>query len=260
MEVELIGRDEELQRVQRFLEAVPTGGRALLIEGEAGAGKTVLWEAALGRAAEAGLHAVAARPTEAETSFAHAALRDLVGADLEVLDDVPRPQRRALEIALLMTERDGETPDRQAVSLATLAALRALGRRAPLVVAVDDVQWLDRPTAAVLAFAARRMAHDRIGLLLALRTTGSTPTPLDLERAYAGDRLDRLPLAPLSLGAIQRVLQRRLGWIPSRPVLHHVHELSGGNPFFALELGRAVQAGSLHLEPGERLPVTLLRW
>jgi hypothetical protein len=109
----------------------------------------------------------------------------------------------------------------------------------------------------VLGFAARRLADDRIGLLLSLRTAGAAPAPLQLDRPFAGDRLDRLPLAPLSLGAVQRLLQRRLDWVPSRPVLHHVHELSGGNPLFALELGRALQAGTLHLEPGERLPLTL---
>ena len=254
MEVELIGRDEELQRVQRFLDRA--GARTLLIAGEAGVGKTSLWQTAVGRAEAAGMGALAARPTEAETSFAHAALGDLLGPHPEVLEDLPAPQRRALEVALLVAERR-EAPDQQAVALATLAALRALSRTAPLVVAVDDVQWLDRPTAAVLAFAARRLADEPVGLLIAQRTAGAGSAPLGLDRPPAADRLDRLVLAPLSLGAVQRLLQRRLGWVPSRPVLHQVHELSGGNPFFALELGRAVQAGSLHLRPGEPLPVTL---
>jgi DNA-binding CsgD family transcriptional regulator len=252
MEAELIGRDEELLRVQQFLERA--GARALLIAGEAGVGKTSLWQAAVRRAEAAGMRAIAARPTEAETSFAHAALGDLLGAHPEVLEDLPAPQQRALEAALLMADR-GAAPDQQAVALATLAALRALARAGPLVVAVDDVQWLDRPTAAVLAFAARRLADEPVGLLLSQRTAGAAPAPLGLDRA--ADRLDRLELTPLSLGAVQRLLQRRLGWVPSRPVLHHVHELSGGNPFFALELGRAVQAGTLELQPGERLPVTL---
>jgi DNA-binding CsgD family transcriptional regulator len=256
MEAELIGRDEELQRVRQFLETVPVGARAFLIAGDAGVGKTSLWQAALGRAESAGLHALVARPTEAETSFAYAALGDLLGAQPELLEDLPRPQQRALEVILLVAER-GEPPDQQAVALATLAALRSLARTSPVVVAVDDVQWLDRPTAVVLAFAARRLTDEPIGLLIAQRTAGPAAVPLGLDRLPAGDRLDRLELRPLSLGAVQRLLQRRLGWVPSRPVLHHVHELSGGNPFFALELGRAVQAGSLHLEPGERLPVTL---
>ena len=256
MEVELIGRDEELLSIERFLQAVPHGPRALVIEGEAGAGKTALWEAALGRAGAAGARVISARPTEAETSFAHAALGDLLGGLPEVLDALPGPQRRALEIALLLADEDGGQPDQQAVARATLAAVRVLAGEGPTVVAVDDVQWLDPPTATVLAFAARRLGDARVGMLAALRTTGAAPAPLGLERTF-GERLDRVPLAPLSLGAVQRMLQLRLNWIPSRPVLRHVHELSAGNPFFALELGRAVQSGALHLEPGERLPVTL---
>ena len=245
MEAELIGRDEELQVVQRFLDRA--GACVLLIAGDAGVGKTSLWRAAVSRAEAAGMRTIVARPTEAETSFAYAALGDLLGAHPEVLADLPAPRRRALEAALLVADA-GAAPDQQAVALATLAALRAL---APLAVAVDDVQWLDRPTAAVLAFAARRLVDEPVALLLSQRTAGPAPAPLGLER------LDRLDLTPLSLGAVQRLLQLRLGWVPSRPVLHHVHELSGGNPFFALELGRAVQAGTLELQPGERLPVTL---
>ena len=193
MEVELIGRDEELQHVQRFLGAVPDGARALLIEGEAGVGKTVLWEAALGRARDVGLRVIAARPTEAETSFAHAGLGDLVGSHPEALEDLPGPQRRALEAALMVAD-GSDALDQQAVALATLAALRALARETPLVVAVDDVQWLDRPTAAVLAFAARRLTDDRIGLLLALRTPGAEPAPLG-PRPAARRRAPRTPVA-----------------------------------------------------------------
>ena len=256
MEAELTGRDEELRRAQLFVEAVPSGVRALLITGEAGVGKTSLWQAAVERARAAGMQVVAARPAEAETSFAYAALGDLLGSLPAVLGELPRPQGRALEVALRVSEH-GEEPDQQAVALATLAALRALARAAPLVVAIDDVQWLDRPSAAVLGFAARRLAGEPVALLVAERTAGAAPAPLGLDRALGADRLDHLVLGPLSVGAVQRILRRRLGWIPSRPMLLQVHELSGGNPFFALELGRAVQAGSLHLEPGERLPVTL---
>ena len=256
MEAELIGRDEELQHVQRFLEAVSAGASALLITGDAGVGKTSLWQAALRRADATGVQTLVARPAEAETGFAYATLVDLLGARPKVLEGLPPPQRRALEVVLLVVE-SGERPDQQAVAVATLAALRALARTSPLLVAVDDVQWLDRPTAAVLAFAVRRLADEPIGLLIAQRTAGAAPAPLDLDRLPGADRLGRLDVTPLSLGAVQQLLQRRLGFVPSRPVLHQVHELSAGNPFFALELARALQAGSLHLEPGERLPVTL---
>jgi len=114
MEAELIGRDEELQRVQRFLEGASTGTRALLVAGEAGVGKTSVWQAAVDSARAAGHRIAAARPTEAETSFAHAALGDLLGPHPEVLEELPGPQRRALEVALLIAERT-EEPDQRAV-------------------------------------------------------------------------------------------------------------------------------------------------
>jgi DNA-binding CsgD family transcriptional regulator len=257
MSIELVGRDEELLSVGRFLGAIPRGARAMVIEGEAGAGKTSVWRAALDRAREDGAVVLSARPAQAETSFAHAALGDLIRAQHETMARLPSPQRRALETALLLADHDGETPDQQVIALAALGVLRALAERAPMVVAIDDVQWLDAPSAAVLRFAARRLGDDRVGLLLAQRTAGGEPAPLELERALAPDRLTRVGLSPLSLGAVQHLLQLQLAYVPSRPVLHRLHELSGGNPFFALELARALRAGTLRLEPGERLPVTL---
>ena len=256
MEAELIGRDEELQRVQRFLEGVATGTRALLIAGEAGVGKTSVWQAAVEPRGRRAMRAVAARPTEAETSFAHAALGDLIGPHPEVLEDLPGPQRRALEVALLVAERTRSPTSGPSRSPRSPRCGRWPGRRRSWSPSTTCSGWT-RSSAAVLGFAARRLRDEPIGLLVAQRTAGEAPAPLDLDRAPAGERLDRLVLAPLSLGAVQRLLQRRLGWVPSRPVLLHVYELSGGNPFFALELGRAVQAGTLHLQPGERLPVTL---
>ena len=257
MSIALIGRDEELQRLGHFLEAVPQGARALVVEGEAGTGKTSLLHGALARARDGGALALSARPAEAEASFAYAALADLFGKHHDAWTQLPDPQRRALEIALLLADQEGGSPDQQVVAMAALGVLRALAGRAPLVVAVDDVQWLDAPSAAVLRFAARRLGDDPIGLLLAQRTPATEQPPLGLSQAVAADRLDRVELSPLSLGAVQRLLLGRLEYMPSRPALHRIHELSGGNPFFALELARALQAETLKLEPGERLPATL---
>ena len=228
-----------------------------MIEGEAGAGKTSIWEAGLRSAADRDVIALWARPAEAETSFAYAALGDLLQGQHDALARLPDPQRRALEIALLISGENGHAPDQQAVGLAVLGTLRAFAEEAPVVMAVDDVQWLDAPSAAVLSFALRRLRDDRVGILVALRTAGDEPIPLGLDRALSADRLTRLPVPSLSLGAVQRLLQLHLDYVPTRPVLHRLHELSGGNPFFALELGRALRAGAIQLEPGERLPLRL---
>ena len=142
--------------------------------------------------ARRGAVALSARPAQAETSFAHAALGDLIRAQDEARARLPSPQRRALETALLLADHDGETPAQQVIALAALGVLRALAEQAPVVVAIDDVQWLDAPSAAVLRFAARRLGDDRVGLLLAQRTAGGEPVPLGLERAFAADRLTRV--------------------------------------------------------------------
>jgi DNA-binding CsgD family transcriptional regulator/tetratricopeptide (TPR) repeat protein len=254
---ELIGREVELQRVELFLQAARHGPRALVVEGEAGAGKTSIWEAGLGAAERAGLRTLAARPAEAEASFAYAALGDLLAGYVDAIAGLPPRQRHALEVALLLDDADGVAPDQQSVALGCLRVLTRLAEDGPLVVAVDDVQWLDAPSELVLRFAVRRLGSAPIAVFVAWRTEGEEPVPLQLDRPPSAERLERLGLPPLSLGAVQRVLQDRLGFLPPRPALRRLHELSGGNPFFALELGRALRAGRLWLEPGERLPVAL---
>jgi DNA-binding CsgD family transcriptional regulator/tetratricopeptide (TPR) repeat protein len=254
---ELIGREEELQRVELFLQATQHGPRALAVEGEAGAGKTSVWEAGLRAARSAGFTTLAARPAEAEASFAYAALGDLLAAHVDAIAGLPPRQRHALEAALLLGAADGVAPDQQSVALGCLGVLAHLADNGPLLVAVDDVQWLDAPSELVLRFVARRLGSAPIAVLVAWRTEGEAPVPLQLDRPPAGERLERLGLPPLSLGAVQLLLHDRLGFVPPRSALRRLHEMSGGNPFFALELGRAMRAGSLQLEPGERLPVAL---
>ena len=257
MSTELVGREEELQRVELFLDAARHAPRALVIEGEAGAGKTSIWEAALTAAARAGTPTLAARPAEAETSFAYAALGDLLRDQLEAVADLPSRQRRALEVALRLDDERDDAPDQQSVALAVLTVFRQLAQLRPLVVAIDDVQWLDAASASVLRYAVRRLDAGPVGLLAAWRTEPGAPVPLELDRAPTAERLERIPLSPLSLGAVQRLITQRLDFLPPRPALRRLHELSGGNPFFALELARAFQEGAIQLEAGERLPVAL---
>ncbi len=127
---------------------------------------------------------------------------------------------------------------RTPTSCCTWPAARSPPSDAPLIVAVDDVQWLDRPSAGVLEFCLRRLREERISILLTFRT-GDT-VPLGLDRALPPDRLGRMRLGPLSMGAIGEILRSRLGAVPPRYALTRLYDACGGNPFYALEYARAI--------------------
>jgi DNA-binding CsgD family transcriptional regulator len=247
---EVIGRDEELAAVAAVLEQATTGAAACVIEGEIGVGKTTVWTAALDAATERGYGVVSARPAEAETSFAFAVVGDLLRERLEtVLPALPPPQRRALETALLIAEGAG-APEPHTVSVAVLEAILVLAEERPLVVAVDDVQWLDSPSRAVLEFVARRLRAHPVVLVLAERTARERHPALELVVP-----VERIRLGPLSAGALYQLINDRLGGALPRPVLVRLHETSGGNPFFALELARALIASGREPAPDEPLPL-----
>ena len=250
----LIGRAAELARVDRFLDAIGGGCIALLVEGDPGIGKTSLWRHAVDEASRRQMRVLACRPTESETGFSYAALGDLLsGVALEALAGVPDPQRRALDIALLRSEPDdGQGAMPQAVSVGTLGVLRALAEDGPLLIAIDDVQWLDHPTWSALSFVARRLQDERIGFCVARRGE-ATGVPLDLDAALPPGRFEVLHLGELELPELERLLADRLGGRLTRPMLARLQRASGGNPFFALEIGRAMLA---HSRPaGGELPI-----
>ena len=257
MLAEIVGRDLELRALEAFLDRVPEGPFALVIEGEAGMGKTTLWRAALAlsSARERDLVVLDARPAESETALSLAAVGDLLDGVLETaLLALPETQRRALQAALLLGEA-GDPPDRRTVAVAFLNAVRALAAERPLLLAVDDVQWLDSDSESVLEYASRRLRDVPVGLLVALRAEAGGTAPLGLERALPDGRLARLAVKPLDLGALHRLLVARLGVFLPRPVVRDVYDTAGGNPFFALELGRALQREGLVRQRGAPLPV-----
>ena len=124
-----------------------------------------------------------------------------------------------------------------------------------MVVAVDDTQWLDGPTAGVLEFAARRLRDEPVGLLLARRSTGDELPPLGLAQAFPDERLRRIRLGPLSLRELHQLLFGRLEVDLRLPALRRLREASGGNPFFALEIGRALVRSGSDAVPAGALPV-----
>src|SRR5919197_249563 len=153
----------------------------------------------------------ACRPAAAEAQLAYAALGDLLEAvPGAALAELPGPQRRALEVALLRAEPGERQPLPRAVALGLLGVLRALARAGPVLVAADDVQRLDHPTANALAFAARRLEDERVGLLLAWRLEGSVEVPLDLDHALPEGRLRRVRIEGLGLEELDRMLGGRL--------------------------------------------------
>ena len=235
---EIIGRQEGLLALGEFLDAVPVSRPALVFEGEAGIGKTVLWQEGVRLARERGFRVLTARATQSELQVAFATIGDLLASVIEeALPQLAPIQRRALEVALLIREHDGPPPEARLLAAALLSVVHACAQEEPLVIALDDVQWVDTTSAEILRFMVRRMAGERIGVLATVRGRPAK-LPIELDRAFAGVR--RFPVEQLSVAAIHRLLWGRLGLTLPRPVLTRVHETAGGNPFFALEVGRAL--------------------
>ncbi len=250
-----IGREDELAAIMSFVQAAPTGPAGMVISGSAGIGKTILWLQGVSIAGAAGTDVLTSRPRQAETAFAFAALADLLNERFEhVAGQLPAPQRRALEVALLRAEGDDRGPDRHAVSVAVLSALRLLADERPVLLAIDDVQWIDPPSAHALSFVLRRLEAEAVSVLTTLRVTEGIPDPLDLETSL-GERLTRLDVGPLPLDVFTRLIHERTDGRFSRPILVKIHEASGGNPLFGLEIVRAMRSVDGEPPPGEPLPV-----
>ena len=175
--MDTLGRDDELRTIHAFLDRpAPDGMAALVLEGEAGIGKSTLWLAGVEAARERGLRVLSSRPAEVELGVAHAALGDLLEDALaDVLPELSGPRRRALETALLIEEATDEPVDARTLAVAVRDALHLLAEREPILVAIDDVQWLDASSANALVFAVRRLPEQNIRLLLARRLGGRHP-------------------------------------------------------------------------------------
>ena len=252
----LIGREDELEQVETFLDRVEEGPCALVLSGEAGIGKTTLWETGVEEAAQHDVRVLVGRGTEAEASLSFAGLSDLLAPVFdEVAESLLAPRRRALEIALLRVEPGAEPPDQHAIGLAVLDVLSALAQHGSVLVALDDVQWIDQASAGVIQIALRRLRDERVGLLATLRTGPELTIPLELGRSYTEGRIEQLTIGPLSIGAVHGLLKGRLDLELTRPELARVHEATAGNPFFALEVGRELVRTGTRPTPGQALRV-----
>lgn len=231
------GRTRELDAVRALLEPPDGGAAALLLDGEAGIGKTVVWEAGVAGATERGLLVLTCRPAEPEGSLAFVALADLLESDPTVVRVLERrgPGADALADGVL---RFGDAPvEEVAIDRALVGLVRELTADRPLVVAIDDVQWLDPPSERALGFLVRRAAGVPLRLLLARRSSRDELPPLGLDRAAV--ELTNLRLGPLSVDELDEAVCARLGIQLHRPALLQLHRASEGNPFYALEIVKA---------------------
>lgn len=243
----LVGREPEIAVIENFLAASEAGFAALELVGEAGIGKTTVWQAAVRRGAELGFPVLSARPAESESRLSFAGLTDLLAAVApDVLRRLPAPQAEALDVALLRAGVS-RTPGRRLVGTAVLSVLRELTSDGAVLVAVDDAQWLDPPSASALEFALRRLDDRPVRLVVSRRADASRPD-------FVGTRSRRLEVGPLSVAALQRIVSERLGVTFSRPTLVRLADASRGNAFYALEIARLLARGDMQPTAG-RLPV-----
>jgi hypothetical protein len=239
----LIGRDRELGILAGFLEQAAVEGGAFLLVGEPGAGKTALLDAAADAAEQAGTRVLRAAGVEFEADLTYSGLNQVLLPVLGQFERLGATHRDALNVAL--GYGDGPPPDRLLVSTATLTVLLQAAAARPVLMVVDDLLWLDRASAGVLGFVARRLAGSRVGFLAALRPGEES----FFERAG----LPQHELGPLDEQAANAVVSYCFPELAPRVRLRVAAEAQG-NPL-ALELP-AMLSGAQRAA-AEALPVVL---
>jgi DNA-binding CsgD family transcriptional regulator len=248
---ELVGREAALEVVRRVLTAGAMPA-ALVIEGEAGIGKTSVWRAAV-ELGEPQFDVFTARPGESEAALPYVVLGDLLRDVAESdMASLAGPQRAAVEIALFRRAAAAFGPPRRAVALGLLALIRQRASLRPVLLALDDLQWVDEESMDALRFVLRRLENEPVLLLGTERIEpGAPPRPLEV----AGRPTERLALDGLVAGALRHLLGRRFGRQLDRPTFTRVNDATRGNPLFAIEMTRALLARPTAPRPEEPLPV-----
>jgi DNA-binding CsgD family transcriptional regulator len=244
----LYGRDQELAHLSDLIDRVSDRGGALVLRGEAGIGKSALISQAAARARERGLSVLTATGVQSEARFAFAGLHQLLRPYLDTLKKLPGPQRRALEMAFGIADvLDGKTPDVFLIALGALGVITDAAVKAPLLLMVEDAQWLDGPSCEVLGFVGRRLDMEPAILLLSAREGVSSPAD------EVG--LPELRIPPLDEAAAEALLSSRAADLP--PDLHaRLLREAAGNPLALIELPKAL-AGHDDTRPAAQNPLPL---
>jgi DNA-binding CsgD family transcriptional regulator len=237
-----VARSAESHAAVEFLNHAATGPAGLVLVGEAGIGKTTVWLAAMNRALEMGFQVLQARAAEAESVLAYTTIADLLAdVDTTLLDALPAVQRVAVDRMLLRGDSGGPMTDQRVAAAAFTATVEALAVDAPVLLAVDDVQWLDASSREVIGFGARRV-KGCVGVLVTERTESGGGQAASWLQASRPDVMTTVRVGPLSLGGLHALVSDRLGRSFPRPTIARIHQASGGNPFFALEMARTVES------------------
>ncbi|MDQ1464992.1 MAG: hypothetical protein QOC73_1933 [Actinomycetota bacterium] len=251
--VPIIGRERELDVVAQFIDHVTDGPASLVLEGLAGIGKTAIWSQAVATVRDGNAVLLSCRCGEADVAWTFAGLGDLleaVGGD--VTAELPPIQQDALAAAMLQSDAAVAPAGDRVVGMAVLGVLRALARSGPLLLAIDDVQWLDPSSRNVLSFALRRLRDEPVRLLASYRLGPVGAASAESDLGLPGNRL---VIGPVSVGTLQRIVQTRLDMTLSRPTLTRLHLATGGNPMVCLEMARALQRRGREPAADEPLPV-----
>lgn len=253
--VGVVSRSAEFRAIAEFLGSTDVRPTGLLMHGDPGIGKTTLWLVALEQARARGFRVLSARAWEAESVMAYGTVADLVrDVPADVLAGLPDVQRVALDRVLLRDVAGGPATDQHVVAAAVLAVIETLACDTPVVVGIDDVQWLDSSSQAVVAFVARRL-RGRAGLLATERSEPERDRVLSWLQLGTPDGIRRVRIGPMSLGGLHELFSARLGRSFPRPTMVQIAEVSGGNPFYALELAHAIGSQSPSVQ--RELPRTL---
>lgn len=253
LQTSIIGRDDELDAIRQFLDDVRGGPALVVLEGLAGIGKTAIWNQAVLDARAMGVAVRTCRCSESDAGWAFAGLGDLLeGLGSEYLAELPVVQRSALSAALLLSDVVDGVPGDRVVGVALLGVLRTLARSGPLILAVDDIQWLDASSRKVLSFALRRLVDEPVRVIATCRTQGLADGG---DATALGLPDERIVVGPVSIGILQRIVLARLGQTLARPTLTKLHQATGGNPMMCLEMARALLRRGSEPAAGEPLPI-----